>query len=52
MTYEAHLSNLIEGLKMQVTLGNWVKVASLADDLRILEAEHEVRDSLAGQSGR
>lgn len=39
MTYEQHRSNLIEGLKMQVTLGNWVKVAALADDLRVLEAQ-------------
>lgn len=39
MTYEQRRANLIEGLKMQVTLGNWVKVAALANDLRVLEAQ-------------
>lgn len=39
MTYEQHRANLIEGLKMQVRLRNWVKVAALAGDLRVLEAK-------------
>lgn len=43
MTYEQHRANLIEGLRMQVKLGNWVKVAAMATDLRVLEAEETVR---------
>lgn len=39
MNYEARRANLIEGLTMQVRLRNWVKVAALADDLRVLEAK-------------
>lgn len=42
MTYEQHRANLIEGLTMQVRLENWVKVAALADDLRVLEAKEAV----------
>lgn len=40
VAYEARRANLIEGLTMQVRLRNWVKVAALAGDLRVLEAEH------------
>lgn len=43
MTYEQRRSNLIEGLKMQVELGNWVKVAELAIDLERLKTEERAK---------
>lgn len=39
MTYEECRANLIEGLLLQVQIGDWIKVAALAVDLRLLEAE-------------
>lgn len=47
MTYEAHRENLITGLKMQVELEDWVKVAALAGDLRVLEAEEAICKAIA-----
>jgi len=51
MTYEDHRRVLIEYLTAKVDRQDWHGVSDAANDLRELEAEQRVRDSLARQSG-
>lgn len=51
MTYDEHRRVLIEYLTAKVDRQDWHGVSDVANDLRELEAEQRVRDSLARQSG-
>jgi len=49
MTYEEHRRVLIEYLKAKVELADWHGVSDAANDLRVLEAQHQILDPLARQ---
>ena len=41
--YERHRTVLIEYLKQKVAIADWHGVSDAANDLRVLEAQHEAR---------
>lgn len=43
MTYEEHHHTLVEYLQAKVAIADWHGVSDAANDLRVLEAQREVR---------